>query len=175
MLGSNFITGLLKEKALAEELINADSQTTLKIQELKHDGAIIRENETRKQRKNRHMRYLKHLMSSENEQMKRKLQDLIDHIFTDEKSALDDDLKRCYDDIKRWESRNKEPVNFDVIIINKLNNLLNEQKSREQTQDQMAACNTVEAQKDRLMGLSDICTQFGMKDIVNDKKPMTNL
>ena len=58
--------------------------------------------------------------------MKRKLQDLIDHIFTDEKSTLDDDMKKCYDEIKRWESRNKEPVNFDVIIINKLNTLLME-------------------------------------------------
>ena len=51
LLGSNFITGLLKEKAMAEELINADNQTTMKIQKLKYDGGVIREDETKKQRK----------------------------------------------------------------------------------------------------------------------------
>lgn len=55
--------------------------------------------------------------------MKRRLQDLIDEIFIDEKSTLENDMNKCYDEIKKWEVKNKEPVNFDVVMINKLNSL----------------------------------------------------
>lgn len=55
--------------------------------------------------------------------MKRQLQDLIDDIFIDEKSTLENDMDKCHKEIKRWQAQNKEPVNIDVLIINKLNSL----------------------------------------------------
>ena len=161
LLGERFITSLLKEKAEGEQKIRADNLTTQQFRDLQLQTQSVisgEAQETEQQRTKRHMLYLKHLMSSENEQMKRKLQDLIDNIFGEEKHALEDDMEKCNKEIKRWELQNKEPVNFDVVIINKLNNLEMEEKEQATFRDQMAGCDTVTLQKGKLMDLSDLCT-----------------
>lgn len=84
-------------------------------------------------------------------------------------------MLRCYDEIRRWEAQNKEPVNLDVVMANKIYNLEEEERNRGEMHAWMEAGNTLETQKATQRNLSDICEQFGMRDVVNEKKPVSDL
>lgn len=45
---------------------------------------------------------------------------------------------------------------------------------KQRQQEEMAACDTHKVSQSRLLELSDLCTQFGMKDYLKEKKPMNN-
>ena len=55
-------------------------------------------------------------MTSKKEQMKRRLQELIDNIHTKEQRDLEEDISKVYLLLKEWQKEDYEPVSFDVVI-----------------------------------------------------------
>lgn len=90
----------------------ADHSMTRRLKELQD----VDVKETRKQRKRRHLLYLNQIIGSNTENMKRKMQDLVDNVYNEEREALASDLDKCQDELRRWEKKGEEPVNFDVMI-----------------------------------------------------------
>lgn len=109
----------MKEKARAEAFIKEDSQNWSQLRLERLRGQRIG-GETRKQKHMRQMLYLEHLVTSKNELMKRKLLDLIDNIYNEEKEQLSTDMDKCNEEMKRWEQKSEEPVNFDVVLLKRL-------------------------------------------------------
>ena len=81
------------------------------------------------------MHYLNQLLVSPNEQMKRKLLDLVDSIHREEKDALAGDLEKCRGEMRRWEKTGQEPVNFDVFVINRLAQLEREEQKKQRLRE----------------------------------------
>lgn len=160
----------MAEKEQAQAVLEADSSRTRTLQQLQGS----RKEETRQQRLRRHMLYLNQLLASKNEQMKRKLLDLVDGVHKEEREALDGDLDKCRGEMRRWEKKCQEPVNFDVFVINRLTQIEKEEQHERRRQEQMASCDTTEASRCRLLELSDICEQYGMEDFVKEKMTMSD-
>lgn len=116
VLEASYITQLLAEKEQAQALINADRSRTVRLNKMRGP----QRQETREERDQRHMRYLNQLLASKDEQIKRKLLDAVDSIHREEQDALEVDLEKCKCEMRRWEKRAQEPVNFDVFVINRL-------------------------------------------------------
>ena len=67
-----------------------------------------------------------------------------------------------------------EPVNFDVFVMKKLEQLDKEDQKRNSLRDQIEGCDQQEEQKKRLMELNDLCQQYGLEDKINNGKPMSS-
>ena len=80
-------------------------------------------NETKSERKTRQMMELEYLMASKNEQVKRQVFDLVDQIHQEEQELLDDHHLKCREDMKRFQRNLAEPVNFELFVIKKLEQL----------------------------------------------------
>ena len=57
-----------------------------------------------------------------------------------------------------------EPVNFEVYVQNKLQQIEDKRIKKEKFQEQLADCDTIKASNMRLAELSDLCKQYGMPD-----------
>ena len=55
-------------------------------------------------------------MNSKREQMKRRLQELIDNIHSEEQKDLDGNIKKVMKLLREWQMEDYEPVSFDVLI-----------------------------------------------------------
>ena len=77
-------------------------------------------NETKAQMHKRHRFYLEELVDSKHEEMKRKLLDLVDSIHKEEMEELETDLKKVGPDMKEWQKKCEEPVNFEVFVVSKI-------------------------------------------------------
>ena len=69
---------------------------------------------------------MKYLISSKRENMKRNLLDLIDRIHSEEQCDVEHDVIRVNKMMREWQQEGYEPVNFDVMIAQRLEK--NEQK-----------------------------------------------
>ena len=58
------------------------------------------------------MKYLNRLVSSKQEINKRKMIELIDEIHESEREQLEEDLNYIKPEMKEWEKRHVEPVDF---------------------------------------------------------------
>ena len=52
--------------------------------------------------------------------MKRKLLDLVDNIHKEEQDELETDLKKVSVDMREWQKKCEEPVNFEVFVVSKI-------------------------------------------------------
>lgn len=77
-------------------------------------------NETPEQMRARHSKYLDTLIDSKHEDMKRKLLDLVDNIHREEQEELEIDLKKVSHDMRDWQKKCEEPVNFEVFVVAKI-------------------------------------------------------
>lgn len=59
-------------------------------------------------------------MGSKREQMKRRLLELIDNIHTEEQQELSIEINKIADLMREWQKEQYEPINFDVVIVQKL-------------------------------------------------------
>ena len=125
--------------------------------------------ETKAQRENRQREYLEDLVDSKHEEMKRKLLDLVDNIHKDEMDELETDLKKVSTDMREWQKKCEEPVNFEVFVVSKLQQIEKKREKNEQFKQQMAQCDTVSMNKEKLAELTDLCKHYGMRDFVKDK------
>ena len=66
------------------------------------------------------MEYMNNLIYSKREVMKRNLCDIVDGFHKEEKEDLVKDLKFAEEDMKEWEKKQSEPVNFEVFVIGKM-------------------------------------------------------
>jgi len=102
ILESNYIAQLNAEKDRAEALIKAD---TVRYETRDRTLPVIQGSLTggsRTERQRRRMLYLDQLMYSKNEQMKRKLLDLVDNIHQEEQEHLAGDLSKCRGEMRQW-------------------------------------------------------------------------
>ena len=66
----------------------------------------------------RHGLYMRHLMISKGEKMKRKLVEMIDGLHTSELSELKQHLEHIVPNMKEVVAKNDEPVILDVFVVN---------------------------------------------------------
>jgi hypothetical protein len=59
-------------------------------------------------------------VESKHEEMKRKLLDLVDNIHKEEQDELESDLKKVSFDMREWQKKCEEPVNFEVFVVSKI-------------------------------------------------------
>ena len=78
----------------------------------------MRTKETKEQKKMRHGLYMRHLMISKGEKMKRKLVEMIDGLHTSELSELKQHLEHIVPNMKEVVAKNDEPVILDVFVVN---------------------------------------------------------
>ena len=52
--------------------------------------------------------------------MKRKLLDLVDNIHKAEQEELEADLRKVEIEMRDWQKKCEEPVNFEVFVVRKL-------------------------------------------------------
>ena len=57
-----------------------------------------------------------------------------------------------------------EPVNFEVHVWNKLQQIEKRRAERQNYKDQLEACDTIRLTNERLVELSDLCKQYGIPD-----------
>ena len=79
--------------------------------------------ETKFDRKERHQQVLWELLNNKNEEMKRKLLDLIDYIHSTEQQQIENEMEQVQGEMKKWQRSEYEPVNFDVVIVNKISQI----------------------------------------------------
>ena len=115
------------------------------------------------------MQHLNNLIESKHEDMKRKLFDLVDGIHREEQIELESDLSRVKKDMREWQKKCEEPVNYEVFVASKLQIMDQKLKRQEQFEEQLKMCDTYSITKKRLAELADLCKQFGMRDFVKDK------
>lgn len=80
-------------------------------------------------------------------------------------------------EMRRWEKKAQEPVNFDVFVINRAAQMEKEEKKKFSLREKMAKCTNEGAlggNRSRLLELSDICEQYGMEDFLKEKMTMTD-
>ena len=71
------------------------------------------------ERKARHMNYIHNLIYSKKEVMKRNMVDLVDSIHKSERKELEENLDYIRPDMRKWQRKCMEPVNYEVFIVNK--------------------------------------------------------
>jgi hypothetical protein len=52
--------------------------------------------------------------------MKRKLLDLVDNIHKEEADELETDLNKVTPEMREWQKKCEEPVNFEVFVVSKI-------------------------------------------------------
>ena len=122
---SSYISQLIAEKDQAKLEIQMDASVLSGVGVAMRRGTAAqrRLTETRDEKRTRHMLELEYLMASKNEQMKRHMLDLVDGIHQEEQNQLDDHHSKCKEDMKKFQRNLSEPVNFDVFVIKKLEQL----------------------------------------------------
>ena len=65
------------------------------------------------------MNYLHRLVNSKQEISKRKMIQLIDDIHEFEHEQLEEDLNYIKPEMREWEKKHIEPVNFEVTVFDK--------------------------------------------------------
>lgn len=80
----------------------------------------MRTKETKEQKKMRHGLYMRHLMISKGEKMKRKLIEMIDGLHNNELTELKQNLDHIVPNMKEVTSKNEEPVILDVFVVNNI-------------------------------------------------------
>ena len=63
--------------------------------------------------------------------MKRKLFDLIDSIHREEQQDLNTDLQRVKGEMREWQKKSEEPVNYEVFVASKIQQQENKKKRLE--------------------------------------------
>ena len=96
--------------------------------------------------------------------MKRQFLDLVDELHQQEQEELDDNLGRVRPEIREWQRKQVEPVNFEVHVWNKLQQIEKRRAARQNYKDQLEACDTIRLTNERLVELSDLCKQYGIPD-----------
>jgi formate dehydrogenase maturation protein FdhE len=81
---------------------------------------LITAQETQAEKQQRWREYIEDLITSKHEEMKRKLLDLVDNIHKQEMEELEEDLKKVSTDMKEWQRKCEEPVNFEVFVVSKI-------------------------------------------------------
>lgn len=115
--------------------------------------------------------YTNYLINSKTEAMKRKMVGLIDSIHEEERSDLINHLDFIKPEMIQWQKKCVEPVNFEVAVINK-ERTQSARRKRQQLWEEATAprVDTRTESTKRLEGLRELCSAFGMPDLVEDKK-----
>ena len=66
---------------------------------------------------------MRNLVTSKHEDMKRKMLDLIDSIHKNENEELEEELKYVGTELRDWNKRCMEPVNFEAFVYDKMQKL----------------------------------------------------
>ena len=99
--------------------------------------------------------------------------DLVDSIHEVEQKELKGDLGLIAPEMVTWQRKSVEPVNYEVFVVGKRQTVEARRKRREEEAAQCAEAN-VDGLKEanaRLTELSDLCKQLGMRDVVKEKAP----
>ena len=104
--------------------------------------------------------------------MKRKMVGLVDSIHQKERSELVSHMNFIRPEMLNWQKKCVEPVNFEVAFINK-ERTERDKIRREQIWDEAASREDIRTESTkRLEGLRELCSAFGMPDLVDtEKKP----
>ena len=105
----------------------------------------------------RHREHLTYLMTSKREEMKRKLLGLIDTIHTQEQAELSEDIGKVQQLMKGWQRADYEPVSFDVVIEQKLQQMEKEREENLALEEQLASCDTYTKTQEKIKFLSNLC------------------
>lgn len=71
--------------------------------------------------------------------------------------------------MREWQKKSEEPVNFEVFVVSKIQQIEKKREKKLQFQQQLADCDTVSRNKEKLAELQDLCKHYGMRDFVKDK------
>ena len=130
--------------------------------------------ETKKQREKRHEAYMRNLVTSKHEDMKRKMLDLIDSIHKNENEELEEELKYVGTELRDWNKRCMEPVNFEAFVYDKMQKLQQMKEKKQLFEEQMQECDSVQKTKKKIAELEDLCQHYGMPNFVKNKVKMND-
>ena len=71
--------------------------------------------------------------------------------------------------MREWQKKLEEPVNFDVFVVSKIQQIDKKKEKKMQFEQQLAECDTVSKNREKLAELTDLCKHYGMRDFVKDK------
>ena len=84
------------------------------------------------------------------------------------------DFGKCQDVMRSWEQKGEEPVNFDVLVLNRLQELEQEEQRKQRTLEATTGCDARQAAQGRLEELRGLCEYFGMADFEKNKATMSD-
>lgn len=111
-------------------------------------------------------------MHSENSIMKRKLLDFIDKVHKEEQEVLDQQLEKCQRDLAKWTASGKEPYNFEVYLLNRMQEIEKIERAKKNLNEQMQIFSKNQETEMRITDLSDLCQQYGIRDYTKEKVKM---
>lgn len=99
---------------------------------------------------------------------------MIDNFHRDEQTELEEDLDQVKGEMRDWQKKCQEPVNFEVFVFSKMQQLEKKKQRKLQFEEQLKDCDTVMKTKEKLAELQDLCQHYGMQDFVKDKIKLTD-